>query len=1037
MVNLSYVAVRNKLLGLFAVICLMLVVATSHAGVDKMTVVNDPNGWKLQKNGEDFYVKGVVWGYSPRGQNYTYNLWGETDDFIRKVLDHDFGLMAKAGVTAYRSFGIVPPEWVTYIYEKHGVMSLINPLMGRYGANIGGKWTPNTNYQDPLTRETLKAESLAVVEQYKDVPGVFMFAFGNESNYGLSWSSFEIENLPEGEQNREKAKYLYSLWGEVITESKQIAPEHLFTIVNGDLQYLDLIAEYGQDMDILGTNVYRGISFGDLWKDVKEGFDRPVVFMEFGSDAFNAKNFAEDQGAQASFLRGMWQEMYNESYGNGGYANSIGGFIFEWRDEWWKYKQTENLDVQDRNASWANGGYTFDHVEGQNNMNEEWFGIMALGHMDSDGVFVAEPRMAYDVMTEVWAIDPYNTNQQQVNEKIRDVDMELIALKSDIRTFKAAKKESDKFRLVGGSVIGEMIVNGDQQNINESGEDGVEFSDGLMAFLDFEFQPTKRIKGDFSVNLLANVAESDFEFRYGDRGRPITVTQIEPDNGGGASVTRTETSLSNERIEIYDFQGSYEGKQFDLLAFYHTPRFHWGYEGDIYGLLNETTDMAGQDIWNAKAPYGMEFVGKDEYSGLKILAGPEVYWGANPKVMAKYQWATKSAGYAVVIAEDIARAGDSASATEATSVQSRQATLSAKTQLGNGFGLQVGGIIANGQKEGDEYDRYDNGDIIVDEIEFEDTLGARAKLDYSFGSGLAYVAFNYAGIVADGGDPLRESGTELPYSALGNKQEVDGGIQIVTGNYTFFPRFLYRENIVDANPLIEPTTVGTTLNRGIDPRNRDDDPFAVLDNREAKSLELIFTYDPTPASNFYAWNVDTTEDAPFAFNVGLTGTSYGTATDAELFFFEPAGANASFGEGLEEEDIWLLKSKMIFNPNRGLKIVTDYEMGTKQSTGLPGDSVDFYSLSGKTIFNKKNIYGGSVGIDDFGPYDFQRQFNVVYPLQLELEYARLLDKNANELTSSKIGIKLFYRELDELSTEFVEGENDYMMEIQTYLKLAF
>ena len=54
---------------------------------DVTTAYKDENGWKLQVNGDDYYIKGVVWGYSPRGQNYSYNLWGESDDFIRKVLD--------------------------------------------------------------------------------------------------------------------------------------------------------------------------------------------------------------------------------------------------------------------------------------------------------------------------------------------------------------------------------------------------------------------------------------------------------------------------------------------------------------------------------------------------------------------------------------------------------------------------------------------------------------------------------------------------------------------------------------------------------------------------------------------------------------------------------------------------------------------------------------------------------------------------------------------------------------------------------------
>ena len=45
-------------------------------------------------------------------------------------------------------------------------------------------------------RAALKKDTLAAVETYKDVPGVLMWILGNESNYGLEWTSNEIENLP-------------------------------------------------------------------------------------------------------------------------------------------------------------------------------------------------------------------------------------------------------------------------------------------------------------------------------------------------------------------------------------------------------------------------------------------------------------------------------------------------------------------------------------------------------------------------------------------------------------------------------------------------------------------------------------------------------------------------------------------------------------------------------------------------------------------------------------------------------------------------
>ncbi len=1050
MAKLSCVASAKKIGGVFIAASLMLFALTgqAQAAADKVTTYKDDKGWKLMVNGEDFYVKGFVWDYKPVGTNYTYDLYGQSEEFIKNLIDHEFGLMAKAGVTATRSFVRVPPKWVTYIWETYGIMTVVNPLMGRYGAVIDGVFVPTTDYSDPKTREALKQQVLEFVEMYKDVPGVLMIALGNESNYGLSWSSFEIENLPVGEQNREKAKFLYSLFDEVIQASREVDPERIFTIVNGDIQYIDLIAEYGKDWDLIGINAYRGISFEDkennvsLWRDVKEKLDLPIVFMEFGSDAFNARDFAEDQEGQASYLRGLWQEIYSKSYGNGAEGNALGGFVFEWRDEWWKYRQTENLDIQDRTASWANGGYKFDYVEGQNNMNEEWFGVARIGDLSDEGIYLAEPRMAYDVLREIWRNNPYSMGKPAIDQAINELDMELYSLKGVIRELNKSKRDSEKFRLEGGSFKGEYLIQGFDEDISEDGEDGLEFVDGQMLDLDFAFQPTSRIKGDFTINILANVAESNFEQRYGDRGFPITVEKLE--DGEFGVVASDETLEDRERVEIYDFQATYTADDYDLEAFYHVPRYHWGFEGDFFGLLRETTDMEGQDIWNAKAPYGFEFAGKKDLLGLKILAGPEVYWGANPLAMVKYEFgggATSTLGqkYAVMFSEDIAQRSDSSSDSEATVRQSRQATIYSRTDFANGARLELGGIIAGTEKEGDEYDRIEGDDIVVDEIEFEDTLGFKAKLAFGPDDRRAYVAMNYAGLVADGGDPLAEFDSELPYSALGNKQEVEAGIMLYSNPYMLYPRILYRENLVDSNPLIAPVTVGPNLSNGIDPRNRDEDPFAVLDNREASSAEVFFTYDPTPGSWFYDWDIDMKEDAPFAFNIGLTGTRYGTDTDANQFFEN--GVNNSFGAGLAEEDVWLIKSKMIFNPRPGLRTILNLYTGTKQSSGKPGEeTLEFFSIDGKMIVDQKHIYGADIKVDDFGPYDFQEQFNLVYPLQVKFEYARLLDQLLSEERSSRWGVKFFYRELDELSDPadgFKDGDNEYMMEVQTYFELKF
>ncbi len=67
--------------------------------------------------------------------------------------------------------------------------------------------------------------------------------------------------------------------------------------------------------------------------------DKPVLFTEFGSDAYNSKDNKEDQNDQAEVLKEQWKEVYKQSYNKGLFNNCIGGFTFQWADGWWKYLQ--------------------------------------------------------------------------------------------------------------------------------------------------------------------------------------------------------------------------------------------------------------------------------------------------------------------------------------------------------------------------------------------------------------------------------------------------------------------------------------------------------------------------------------------------------------------------------------------------------------------------------------------------------------------------------------------------------------------------
>ena len=446
--------------------------------------------------------------------------------------------------------------------------------------------------------------------------------------------------------------------------------------------------------------------------------------------------------------------------------------------------------------------------------------------------------------------------------------------------------------------------------------------------------------------------------------------------------------------------------------------------------------MAGQDIWNAKAPSGIEFVGKKSLDGLNLVGGKEVYWGANPKAILKYQFG-KDKQYTFMHAEDFKQAGAGSSGnTEAAAVLSRQTTLQGKFDFGSKGKLEVGGIVSGTNKRGETYFYEKGGVPYSKEVKLKDTLGFKAKYSFDVGQKTkAYIATNHAGIVADSGDILTDFGTELPYSSGGNKREYEVGARYTTGPYTLYPRLLYRENIIDANP-------SDSLLPRIDVRSTLTDPFAVLGNREAKSAELYFTYDPTPGTFFYEWDNDVREDAPFAFNVGLTATSYGSATDASTAFEEDFGGfDYAFADGLAAEDVWLLKSRMVFNNNNNLNTILNLETGKQQPSKDPeGETKVHYAIEGKFIYKKEHIFSAKFVKNGFGPYDFQRDFGQRFPEQYELQYVKLLNKGLSEKKSSKVGIKALYRTFDESSkpdaadTQF---EDDEQFEVRAFYEYRF
>ncbi|MEM6772198.1 MAG: glycoside hydrolase family 2 TIM barrel-domain containing protein, partial [Bacteroidota bacterium] len=319
---------------LFFPLLLCLFSGALMAQAAQVSIVDGPDGMKLTVDGKPFMINGMNWDYFPIGTTVTYSLWKQPDDIIRAALDEEMSLLKNMGVNAVRQYTGVPPKWITYIYEKYGIYTMLNHAFGRYGVTVDGGWMSNTEYSDPRVRELLLKETREMVTEYRNTPGLLMFLLGNENNYGLFWGGAETEDIPE--ENAEaiiRATAMYKLFNEATLAMKSISTNHPVAMCNGDLLFFDLVTRYCPDVDIYGTNMYRGVSFGDAFDRVRNEYGKPFLFTEFGADAFNAITNQEDQLNQAYYMVGNWKEIYANAAGMGGAGNSIGGFTFQFRTD--------------------------------------------------------------------------------------------------------------------------------------------------------------------------------------------------------------------------------------------------------------------------------------------------------------------------------------------------------------------------------------------------------------------------------------------------------------------------------------------------------------------------------------------------------------------------------------------------------------------------------------------------------------------------------------------------------------------------------
>ncbi|WP_090756556.1 glycoside hydrolase family 2 TIM barrel-domain containing protein [Nonlabens sp. Hel1_33_55] len=1011
-------------------ILLMFSFFAGYSQVQKVSIMDDLNGQTLIVDGKPFIINGMNWDYVPIGRNYSYNFWAESDDFIRAALDSEMGLLKNMGVNTIRVYVGMQPKWVQYIYENYGIYTMINHSFGRYGLTIDGVWVPNTEYDDPATRELLMRETKSMVEDFKNVPGLLLFMLGNENNYGLSWGGAETEDIPIETEGTviTRARAMYKTFNDAVLEMKKLDSQHPVAICNGDLLYLDLVAEYCTDIDIYATNMYRGVSFADAFDRVKNELGKPLMFSEFGSDAFNALDNKEDQKMQAYYMFNNWKEIYENAAGLGKAENSIGGFTFQFSDGWWKRGQTEDLDIHNTEASWLSGGYAMDTDGTSKNMNEEWFGIAAKGYSNERGLYELYPRAAYYALKEVHQLDPYADGMnlekmQNYFDSISIMDAVLRA-RGDAAALGgggsgpklAISNLSARFTTftTGGSLITTPETADPDSN---AFPDELGFDHMQSYFIGVEGKPSANMRAEVNFNVIGRVAQNPInEIFYENRARPVVTL----DN------TNQRVVIDDvNRVNVYNAEFEWNAKDFDLRGFYRTGHYHWGYEGDFFGLYPEANYGPNLDIYGGEF-LGVEIDGKGVLDGAKAAFGPQLWWGGNPTSLFKYRRNVSGIDVTGIYHRDVETeiilGDDGRRELNPNQLRSgiippfptERATLVLEKEVGK-FGFMLGGIWAgsplNGLTYQDVKGEPGNYTVFQDKVKSSDNWGAKAKVTYQGGKINWYAQGGVNGLVAQGGADQTQTftGWRLKDIGSGNMSNFLTGFTYTMGDWQIAPNFLYQKPLVEAMP--SDTGAPGRL------RNVIDDPFAVRGNRETTAGELLLTFDPTPGTWFYEWENDRTEDAPLAFSAGFVFWHLPTKQDAHIGF----NANRTFfpfPDSVPAEDLWEANSRIVSKISPELALIGNLYYGKSQPNGDSERLIYRYGGDLRLVYNKMKLIS-EVKVNDWGPYDYHRDFNLTFPLQLMLDLSYSLSKpDWFILPSTVMGIRGTWRSLDQFSPRY-------------------
>ncbi|MCC7507729.1 MAG: glycosidase, partial [Saprospiraceae bacterium] len=118
------------------------------------------------------------------------------------------------------------------------------------------------------------------------------------------------------------------------------------------------------------------------------------------------------------------------------------------------------------------------------------------------------------------------------------------------------------------------------------------------------------------------------------------------------------------------------------------------------------------------------------------------------------------------------------------------------------------------------------------------------------------------------------------------------------------------------------------------------------------------------------------------------------------------------------QDLWEAYARIVSKVSPEFGLITNLFAGTAQANGSDARLIKRYGGDVRVVY--KNVkFTGMAKVNDWGPFDYHRDFNLTFPLQLMADVSTTLAKPSwFELPNSRLGLRYTWRSLDRYSPRY-------------------